>query len=209
MSFCDEILPIGCEQCYEFTADDCLPKLITTNLTPATQYYLICFDKYDNRYDVGIVTDGNGDFEIDPASFPSGLFNPYAGKFEFVVSLSTVNVVPVAMTIGSTVYYCIIGEWSVTCCNNTYVPPTACETFLEGLSDSEIDCICDNMGELCPGGCLAATVKNSDNTFNQSVASGATYILADEVFAVYLDGVLQSSVTVAAMQNNTINIIWN
>ena len=130
MSFCDEDVAVNCDECYELSVGDCLPVAITTNLTPSTAYWLICIDKFGNRYDVAFTSDGSGDFTIDPDNYTSGLFNEHAGKFEFVVSLNAVNVTPVAMTIGSTTYNCIIGTWSVTCCNNTYVPPTFCETFL-------------------------------------------------------------------------------
>lgn len=52
----------------------------------------------------------------------------------------------------------------------------------------------------------SATVKNSDNTFNQSVASGATLILADTTFNFYVNGVLDQTATVASMVNQTFNI---
>lgn len=206
MSFCDEDVAVNCDECYELTVGDCLPQLITTNLTPSTAYYIICTDKFGNRYDVAFTSTAGGDFYIDPDDFPSKLFNQFAGKFEFVVSLSAVTVTPVSMTIGSSTYSCIIADWTVTCCNNTYVPPTACDTFIDGLSATEISCICDNMAELCPDGCLDATVKNSDNTYNQSIASGATYTLADTIYNVYVNGVLDQTTTQPSMIDLTINI---
>ena len=206
MSFCDEDVAVNCDECYELTVGDCLPQLVTTNLTPSTAYYLICTDKFGNRYDVAFTSTAGGDFYIDPDDFPSKLFNQFAGKFEFVVSLSAVTVTPVSMTIGSSTYSCIITEWTVTCCNNTYVPPTACETFIDGLSTTEIACICANMDELCPSGCAVATVKNSDNTFSQTIASGATYTLADTIYNVYVNGILDQTTTQPSMIDLTINI---
>lgn len=210
MSFCDEDVAVNCDECYELTVGDCLPQLITTNLTPSTDYYLICTDKFGNRYDVAFTSTAGGDFYIDPDDFPSKLFNQFAGKFEFVVSLSAVTVTPVSMTIGGSTYSCIIAEWTLTCCNNTYVPPTACDTFIDGLSTTERECICDNIAELCENmPCDDATVKNSDNTFSQSIASGATYVLTDETITIQLDGVDVATSTFPAMTNPTFLINWN
>lgn len=207
MSFCDEDVAVNCDECYELSVSDCLPVAITTNLTPLTAYWLICTDKTGARYDVQFTSDANGDFTIDPDNYPTGLFNPYAGKFEFIVSLSDINVTPIEMTIGSLTYSCIIGTWSVTCCNNTYVPPTACETFLDTLSDSEKTCICDNVVALCPDiTCADATVENSDQSYQATVASGATLILADTTFEWYLNGVLNTTTTLPSMVNQTFNV---
>lgn len=206
MSFCDENVAVNCDECYELTVGDCLPQLITTNLTPSTAYYLICTDKFGNRYDVAFTSTAGGDFYIDTDDFPSKLFNQFAGKFEFVVSLSSVTVTPVSMTIGSSTYSCIIAEWTVTCCNNTYVPPSACDTFIDGLSTTEIACICDNMSALCPSGCASATVRNTDSTYLTTVASGGTLILADTTFNFYVNGVLDQTATVASMIDQTFNI---
>lgn len=118
MSYCDEDIAVNCDECYELSVSDCLPITINTNLTPSTSYWLICLDKFANRYDVAFTSDASGDFIIDVDDFPANLFNEYAGKFEFVVSLSQTNVSPVAMTINSTTYNCIIAEWSVNCCTS-------------------------------------------------------------------------------------------
>jgi len=206
MSFCDEDVAVNCDECYELSASDCLPITIATSLTPTTVYWLICTDKFDNRYDVQVTIDANGDFTIDPDDFPSQLFNKYAGKFTFVLSVSSVTVTPVQFSVSGATYSCVIVEWSVNCCNNTYVPPTACETFIDGLSTDELACICDNIGELCPTGCLAATVENSDASYQTTVASGGTLILADTTYNFYVNGVLDQTATVASMVNQTFNI---
>jgi len=173
MSFCDTDIAVNCDECYELSASDCLPITIPTSLTPATVYWLICVDKFDNRYDTQVTVNGSGDFIIDPDDFPTGLFNQFAGKFVFLLSVSAVDVIPVQFSVSSATYECVVVSWSVTCCNNTYVPPTACETFIDGLSATELACICDNMGELCPSGCLDATVNVNGNLFD-TVASGGT-----------------------------------
>lgn len=207
MSFCDTDVAVNCDECYELSVGDCLPITIATSLTPATVYWLICTDKFGNRYDVQVTVDANGDFEIDPDNYPTGLFNPYAGKFVFILSVSQVSVSAVQFSVSGATYSCVIGEWSVTCCNNTYVPPTACETFIDGLSTSEIDCICDNVTELCPNiTCDPATVRNTDSTYLTTVASGGTLVLADTIFNFYVNGVLDQTATVASMVNQTFNI---
>jgi len=207
MSFCDEDVAVNCDECYELSASDCLPITIATSLTPTTVYWLICTDKFDNRYDVQVTIDANGDFTIDPDDFPSQLFNKYAGKFTFVLSVSSVTVTPVQFSVSGATYSCVIVEWSVNCCNNTYVPPTACETFIDGLSTDELDCICANVTELCPSiTCDPATVRNTDSTYSVTVASGGTLILADTTFNFYVNGVLDQTATVASMVNQTFNI---
>ena len=55
--------------------------------------------------------------------------------------------------------------------------------------------------------CDAATVKNSDNTFTQNIASGATYTLDNTTFAIYLDGNLSNTTILPSMVAQTLNII--
>jgi hypothetical protein len=56
--------------------------------------------------------------------------------------------------------------------------------------------------------CDPATVRNSNNTYNQSVASGATLTLPDTTVEVYVNSVLQDTVTIVTLDNETINIQW-
>jgi hypothetical protein len=56
--------------------------------------------------------------------------------------------------------------------------------------------------------CLDATVENSTQSYQQTVASGGTLVLPDTDFEVYVDGVLQGSSTAPTLENNTINIVW-
>lgn len=58
------------------------------------------------------------------------------------------------------------------------------------------------------GPCAAATVKNSDNTFTQSIASGAIYTLADQSVEPFINAVSQGVTTYPAMTNPVINLIW-
>jgi len=208
MSFCDTDIAVNCDECYELSASDCLPITIPTSLTPATVYWLICVDKFDNRYDTQVTVNGSGDFIIDPDDFPTGLFNQFAGKFVFLLSVSAVDVIPVQFSVSSATYECVVVSWSVTCCNNTYVPPTACETFIDGLSATELACICDNMGELCPSGCLDATVENSDSTYLTTVASGGTLVLPDTTYNFYVNNVLKDTQTIPSLKNETFEIYF-
>jgi len=208
MSFCDTDIAVNCDECYELSASDCLPITIPTSLTPATVYWLICVDKFDNRYDTPVTVNASGDFIIDPDDFRTGLFNQFAGKFVFLLSVSAVDVIPVQFSVSSATYECVVVSWSVTCCNNTYVPPTACETFIDGLSATELACICDNMGELCPSGCLDATVENSDSTYLTTVASGGTLVLPDTTYNFYVNNVLKDTQTIPSLKNETFEIYF-
>lgn len=53
-----------------------------------------------------------------------------------------------------------------------------------------------------------ATVENSDQSYTASVNAGGTLILPDETFNVYVDSVLQQTITIPALSNSTININW-
>jgi hypothetical protein len=53
-----------------------------------------------------------------------------------------------------------------------------------------------------------ALVLNSNNTYQQSIPSGATFVLPDTTYNVYVDGFLENSVEVATLDNETINIVW-
>lgn len=54
--------------------------------------------------------------------------------------------------------------------------------------------------------CDDATVTNSDDSYIDTVASGATLVLPDTTIDVYVNTVLQVSTTFATLSNQTINI---
>ena len=58
------------------------------------------------------------------------------------------------------------------------------------------------------GDCYPATVTNSNGSFTQSIPSGDTYILPDTTFNVYVDEILQNTVTAPTLEATEINIIW-
>lgn len=55
--------------------------------------------------------------------------------------------------------------------------------------------------------CASATVENSDATYSTTVDSGGSLVLPDTTYQIYVDGVLEDTVTLPSLSNNTINII--
>lgn len=47
--------------------------------------------------------------------------------------------------------------------------------------------------------CSDATVTNSDATYSQTVASGATLVLPDTTVDIYIDGVLNQSTSIVTL----------
>jgi len=138
MSFCDTDITLDCSTCYEIEQSDCNDIIISGGLTPATVYWLICYDKFGKRYDNQVTVAGDGSFTIDISNYPEALFNPYAGDFQFILTVDQNNIERVNFSISSTTYNCIVANWTVTCCDSsTYTPPTACEKLLQTLSTSE------------------------------------------------------------------------
>lgn len=59
------------------------------------------------------------------------------------------------------------------------------------------------------GICANATVKNSNNTYSQSVASGGTLTLPDTNVNIYVDGALSGTGTIVTLDSSEeINILW-
>jgi hypothetical protein len=101
-----------------------------------------------------------------------------------------------------------------------------CENFTERFENSlagwtgTFDVLIPNTMTSCdglvpiPDDCLAAhfVIKNTDNTIIEQgyIDSGAEeiIILPDTTFNVYVDEVLQETIEVATLSNETINIIW-
>lgn len=68
------------------------------------------------------------------------------------------------------------------------------------------DCCVQPAVIINPGECLPVTIRNSDNTFNQSVNSGGEFIAPDDTFNIYFDGVLKETFTLPSLASHTINI---
>lgn len=56
--------------------------------------------------------------------------------------------------------------------------------------------------------CEPVTVENSDQSYQQSVASGGTLVLPDRSIDINLDGVTVNTVTYPAMTEPNITIVW-
>ena len=59
-----------------------------------------------------------------------------------------------------------------------------------------------------PSACDDATVENSDQSYTDTVASGATLVLPDTTYNFYLDGVLVDTQTIPSIKTETFNIVW-
>jgi|688.fasta_scaffold674316_2 hypothetical protein len=55
--------------------------------------------------------------------------------------------------------------------------------------------------------CDDATVRNSDSTYSETVASGGTLILPDTTYNFIVNGVT-TSVTIPSIKDETFNIVW-
>jgi len=59
------------------------------------------------------------------------------------------------------------------------------------------------------GYCTPATVVNSDDSFSVSIDSGDTYVLPDTTYNVYVNEILENSITLPTLGATTdINIVW-
>ena len=56
--------------------------------------------------------------------------------------------------------------------------------------------------------CQPVNVTNSDQSYYETIASGLVLVLPDTTINVNVDGVLQNSVEVPTLSNQTINIVW-
>jgi len=57
------------------------------------------------------------------------------------------------------------------------------------------------------GGGGSSTVKNSDNSYSNTVVCGGVLTLPNTTYDVYVNGVLNQSVTLITLKTDTINIL--
>ncbi|HET6255849.1 MAG TPA: hypothetical protein VFE32_17360 [Puia sp.] len=81
---------------------------INAHLTPATEYWYIVTDKFGNEYTKQVTADENGSFELLAADFPTGLFNPYSGKFQLQVKKTLQDEAPQPLTFCAEAYDTIL-----------------------------------------------------------------------------------------------------
>lgn len=73
---------MSCDTCYEVSLPACA-GVITVNvgMDPNNIYTWIITDKFGNKYQENVTTDGAGKFVIDASDLPDGLFTPSSGTF--------------------------------------------------------------------------------------------------------------------------------
>jgi hypothetical protein len=81
------------------------------------------------------------------------------------------------------------------------------QTFV-GTATNDAGTATDTLTISVSNGCADATVENSTQSYQQTVASGGTLVLPDTDIEVYVDAILQATSTVPTLENNTINIVW-
>jgi hypothetical protein len=81
-------------------------------------------------------------------------------------------------------------------------------TTFTGSATNDNGTATDSITITVGNGCDDATVENSTQSYQQTVASGDTLVLPDTDIEVYVDGILQATSTVPTLENNTINILW-
>jgi hypothetical protein len=123
MIYCDDIITLTCDTCYELENEWCAVINVNPGLTPATDYYLQIIDKFSKRRTQAVAIESDGSFTVDQSLLPNGFFNPYAGKFELYLSTNSAGTDYVDLTFSATVYSCIILTITQTPCTNIYVVP--------------------------------------------------------------------------------------
>jgi hypothetical protein len=103
-----------------------------------------------------------------------------------------------------------LGDYSATAvCGSTFIVPAATVEDSEGNILGQVDAgetIVVPCGDPSGGGDVI--VQNSDVSYEETVPCGDTLILEDYTINVIQDGVTVETVTVPAMSDTTINIIW-
>lgn len=82
---------MSCNCCLQVNLSQCQDGFtINGNLTPAAEYRVIVTGK-QGAYEASFTADANGEIVVEPASYPAGLFNPYAGPLTIEVYLGDVK----------------------------------------------------------------------------------------------------------------------
>lgn len=98
----------------------------------------------------------------------------------------------------------VVNSVGVTITEDT---PSGFEYPWEASWDVNFTMVQGTISDYCGGGvCADATIENSDASYTNTVASGGTLVLADTTYNVYVNGVLDQTVSVPTLKNETINI---
>ena len=95
----------------------------------------------------------------------------------------------------------VTAGWSMNVSLNVFDDGNWCDLPMDGYDF-------ENGNPPPSGDCYPAIVTNSNGSFTQSIPSGDTYILPDTTFNVYVDEILQNTVTAPTLEATEINIIW-
>lgn len=95
----------------------------------------------------------------------------------------------------------VTAGWSMNVSLNVFDDGNWCDLPMDGYDF-------ENGNPPPSGDCYPAIVINSNGSFTQSIPSGDTYILPDTTFNVYVDEILQNTVTAPTLEATEINIIW-
>lgn len=82
-----------------------------------------------------------------------------------------------------------------------------CQMNIDRINNLEEDvrmCVLMDICQSVPG--EDATVRNSDNSYNETVASGGTLVLPDNIYRVYVNGILNQTATGPSVVDQVINI---
>lgn len=97
----------NCESCHVQAVESCLDTAtLTVGLNPATQYTVFMQDKFDTIYTQDIITDAEGNIELDLTAIDLA-FTPYGGSYEITVSNNNVTNTAETLTIAGSTYTCI------------------------------------------------------------------------------------------------------
>lgn len=73
----------SCKEIFEQQLNNCISGVVHSfaRLEPGNEYQLIIEDKFKNQFILEVITDNNGEFDIQIEDLPVNLMNPYAGSF--------------------------------------------------------------------------------------------------------------------------------
>lgn len=82
---------MSCNCCASVDLSQCQDGIfLNGNFTPSTNYTVVVTGKA-GKYEAVYLSDLDGIIEIDPADYPPGLFNPYAGPLKIEVYIDLVK----------------------------------------------------------------------------------------------------------------------